>query len=104
MAALNNAIGSLLLKQSRLGAAPGLVGLLGSPWFWGGLMFYGVNVLIFAKALESLPVSVAYPVLAGLGFAAIALGGAIFFGERLAWSQVVGLMVLVAGIGLVARR
>ncbi len=104
MAALNNAIGSLLLKQSRLGAAPGLAGLLGSPWFWGGLMFYGVNVLIFAKALESLPVSVAYPVLAGLGFAAIALGGAIFFGERLAWSQVVGLMVLVAGIGLVARR
>jgi len=104
MAALNNAIGSLLLKQSRLGAAPGLVGLLGSPWFWGGLMFYGVNVLIFAKALESLPVSVAYPVLAGLGFAAIALGGAIFFGEQLSSAQVVGLMVLVAGIGLVARR
>ncbi|MGQ9865961.1 MAG: DMT family transporter [Pseudanabaenaceae cyanobacterium] len=104
MAALNNAIGSLMLKQSRMGAPPGWKGLLGSPWFWGGLVFYGVNVLIFAKALESLPVSAAYPVLAGLGFAAIALGGVYFFGEGLGWSQGLGMAIIVVGIGLVARR
>lgn len=104
MAALNNAIGSLMLKQSRVGAPPGLGGLVSSPWFWGGLFFYGINVLIFAKALETLPVSAAYPVLAGLGFAAIALGGAWFLGEGLGWSQAVGMAVIVAGIGLVARR
>ncbi|MDR1578249.1 MAG: hypothetical protein LBT86_08530 [Deltaproteobacteria bacterium] len=32
------------------------------------VIFFGINVILFAKALDKLPVSVAYPVFAGLGF------------------------------------
>lgn len=103
IAAVNNAIGSLLLKKSRLVASePGIMGLLFSPWFWGGLLFYGTNVIIFAKALERLPVSVAYPVLAGVGFALIAIAGGVFFRESLTIGQWAGIGIILTGIILVA--
>ncbi|MDX1976808.1 MAG: SMR family transporter [Pseudanabaenaceae cyanobacterium bins.68] len=105
IAAVNNAMGSLLLKKSRLVASePGILGLFLSPWFWAGLMFYGMNVVIFAKALERLPVSVAYPVLAGVGFALIAIAGGFFFRERLEIGQWMGMGIILTGIILVAGK
>ncbi len=104
IAALNNSIGSLLLKKSRLVASdPSLLSLLFSPWFIAGLCVYGVNVVLFTKALEKLPVSQAYPVFSGLGFALIALAGNYFFGERFAFQQWVGLGFILCGIIIISR-
>ena len=98
-AGINTCIGNLLLKRSRLEAPdPGLLSLLFSPWLIGGLVFYGINVVLFAKALDKLPVSVAYPVLAGLGFGLITLTASWFFGERLGLNQYIGLGMILAGI------
>jgi multidrug transporter EmrE-like cation transporter len=103
-AAVNNCIGSLLLKRSRLEAPdPGLVSLLFSPWFIGAVVVYGINVVLFAKALEKLPVSAAYPVFAGIGFGLIAIGGSCFFGERLGVTQWVGLGTILAGMIIMSR-
>ncbi len=103
-AGVNSCIGNLLLKQSQCTRnADGLVGLLSSPWFVGGLAFYGVNVILFAKALEYLPVSRAYPVLAGVAFALVAGSGALFFGERFHGMHVTGLVLILLGIVLIAR-
>ncbi|MEA5499909.1 DMT family transporter [Limnoraphis robusta] len=104
IAAINNSIGSLLLKKSRLVATdPSLIGLLLSPWFIAGLCVYGINVILFAKALEKLPVSVAYPVFAAIGFSLIALGGGWFFGEQLEINQWIGLGMILAGIIIMSR-
>jgi small multidrug resistance pump len=85
IASLLNGGGSLLLKQSRLKATEdGIMGLLFNPWFIGGLACYGINVIFFAKALEKLPVSVAYPVLAGTSLALITMVAATVFQERMA--------------------
>jgi multidrug transporter EmrE-like cation transporter len=103
-AGVNSMIGNVLLKQSRLTAAsPSLLDLLRSPWFLGGLAFYAVNVVLFAKALDRLPVSAAYPVLAASGFALLALVSAVAFGERLSLVQYAGIVVTLIGIALVAR-
>lgn len=106
-AALLNGGGSLLLKQSRLKAAEiadqSLGGLLFSPWFIGGLACYGINVILFAKALEKLPVSVAYPVLAGASLALISLVAAMLFHEKLASIHWFGAALIVAGIILITR-
>ena len=74
-----------------------------SPWFIGGLLFYAINVVLFAKALDRLPVSAAYPVLAASGFALLAVVSAFVFGERLAPAQYAGIVVTLAGIVLIAR-
>lgn len=103
-AAVNTCIGNLLLKRSRLDVSdPSLVSLIFSPWFIGGLVFYGINVVVFAKALDKLPVSSAYPVFAGIGFALIAIFSNLFFGERLSFSQLIGLATILAGIIIMSR-
>lgn len=103
-AGVNSCIGNLLLKKSRLVATDaGLGAMLLSPWFIGGLFFYGVNVILFAKALERLPVSQAYPVLAGAGFALLVFSASWIFGERLGVSQWAGLFAIMLGIYLLSR-
>ena len=105
VAGANSCIGNLLLKQSRRVAVDGgLWEMLFSPWFIGGCVFYGVNVILFAKAMDHLPVNIAYPVLAGANFALLAVSSAIIFGERLGWLQGLGVGMILAGIFLAASQ
>jgi multidrug transporter EmrE-like cation transporter len=105
LAGVNSCIGNILLKMSSVKLVPGasLIERAMSPYFIGGLVFYAVNVVVFAKALDQAPVSVAYPVLAVTGFALLALTSSFLFGERLAISQWIGLAFAVIGIFLLAR-
>ncbi|MFT4692312.1 MAG: DMT family transporter [Verrucomicrobiia bacterium] len=104
IASLLNGGGSLLLKQSRLKATEdGIMGLLFNPWFIGGLACYGINVIFFAKALEKLPVSVAYPVLAGTSLALITMVAATVFQERMAPIHWGGAVFIFVGILLITR-
>jgi multidrug transporter EmrE-like cation transporter len=103
LAAVLNGAGSLLHKQSRLRAAdPGLLAQLLSPWFLAGLVCYGVNVILFARALDQLRVSLAYPVLAGASFVIISARAAWVFHERLGPAQWAGAVLILVGIFLVA--
>ena len=104
IAAINSGIGNLLLKKSRIEAAdPGLLTLLLSPWFMAAILVYGINLIVFAKALDSLPVSVAYPVFAAIGFSLVALIGSLVLGERFGLNQMIGLGLIVTGIIVMSR-
>ncbi len=93
-----------MLKKSTLASSDGgLFGLILSPWFIGGLGFYGINVILFAKALTHLDVSVAYPVLAGLGFALLAVASRLLLGEQLTPLRILGIALILGGIYMVAR-
>jgi multidrug transporter EmrE-like cation transporter len=105
VAGANSCIGNLLLKKSRLMATDGgMVELLFSPWFIGGCAFYGINVILFAKAMDRLPVNIAYPVLAGVNFGLLAISSAYIFGERLGWMQGMGVVLIGVGILLAASQ
>jgi multidrug transporter EmrE-like cation transporter len=103
-AGLNTCLGNLMLKQSRLTAQPGLWGMVTSPWFLGGLFFYGLNVLLFAKALDKLPVSVAYPAFAGLGFFLLAVFSRIMFGESMTNINLAGIVLILVGLACLAVK
>ncbi|WP_267118813.1 DMT family transporter [Xanthomonas sacchari] len=102
-AGVNSCIGNVLLKRSRVGAPEGIYHLLFSPWFIGGLAFYGVNVILFAKALDQLPVSRAYPVLAGFGFLLVVLASRALFQERFDHIHWAGLAAVLVGIWCLSR-
>lgn len=103
-AAVNNCVAGLLLKQSRLSVPDGgFISLILSPWLIAAMVFYGINVVLFAKALDRLEVSAAYPVLAGLGFGLIVVFSRWLFGERLELNQLLGVGLILVGIVLVAR-
>jgi multidrug transporter EmrE-like cation transporter len=100
LAGVNSCLGNLLLKYSRLVAVadvPEWQKLL-SPWFAGGILFYVINVVLFAKALDHIPVSIGYPILAASGFALLAVASRLLFGEHFGMSQVAGAFLVVAGI------
>jgi len=105
VAGINSCIGNLLLKQSRLVTpkGSGLLNMFLSPWFIGGLVFYGINVVLFAKALDKLPVSVAYPALAGSGFAMLVFAADWCFEEHLTLNQYIGIAAIVFGIVMLSR-
>jgi multidrug transporter EmrE-like cation transporter len=102
LAAVNSTLGNLLLKKS---STPGgdLFDMLFNPYFIAGLAFYGVNVLLFAKALEVLPVSMAYPVLAGVGFLLLVFASSILLGEMVGLYQGLGVILILAGVILLAK-
>jgi len=63
---------------------------------------YGCNVILFAKALQVLDVSKAYPVLAAIGFSTLSILAAVLFRESLSLTNYAGLLVIIVGISLVA--
>jgi small multidrug resistance pump len=71
---------------------------------WLGLGLYGTGFLLFAAALVSLPLNVAYPVLVSGSVVAVALFALVFFREPFSWTIVLGMAMVMAGVFLVAMR
>ncbi|PDT81047.1 SMR family transporter [Sinorhizobium sp. BJ1] len=104
-AGLNSCIGNILLKWSRasLPANAGLADTFLSLGFVGGLVFYGINVVLFAKALDSMEVSVAYPILAGSGFAMLMIASRCIFGEPIHLHKWIGVALVLVGVIFLTR-
>ncbi|QVQ53183.1 multidrug efflux SMR transporter [Spiractinospora alimapuensis] len=53
---------------------------------------------LLSLALRDLPLGVAYGVWAAFGVALVAIVGAVFLGEGMTWIQVMGIVLVVAGV------
>jgi len=104
LAAFFSTLGNLLLKISKtanLHFLPDWVVEL-RPLFFVAIAFYMLNLLVFSRALESLPVNTSYPILASLGFVMLAVSSAFFLNETMSIFQVGGLVVILVGIFMLA--
>jgi multidrug transporter EmrE-like cation transporter len=105
LAAVNSTVGNLMLKKSRL-VLPSEYGFIDqylSFWFIGGVCFYVINVIIFSKALDDMPVSIAYPILATSGFVMLLTSSSYLFHETISYTQMTGLALALLGIYLIAK-
>lgn len=59
---------------------------------------YIATFALFAQALKTIPVGVAYAVWAGAGTAAIAAIGIVFLGEPNSWVKIAGLAFVIVGV------
>lgn len=59
---------------------------------------YALSFVAMTVSLRRLNLAVVYAVWSGVGIAAVALAGAVFFGERLGWRAVAGLLIITAGV------
>lgn len=76
-----------------------------SNWpFWLGLGLYAAAFLLYAAALERLPLNVAHPILTAGAVATVALFSALFFRESFHWTTVAGIGFVIAGVGLITAR
>jgi drug/metabolite transporter (DMT)-like permease len=98
--AATRASGPLIATDS--GVAQRALGLLVVPSLWYALCAYGLSVIVWLVGLSRVPVSQAYPLLS-LGYV-INIGLAWWLlGEIPNVQRVVGIVVIVAGVVLVAR-
>ncbi len=104
-AGLISTFGNLLLKASRknLTAESSLIEQYMSPLFLAALAFYALNLVLFSKALDFLPVSVGYPILAASGFIILAVMSWFILGERLSWIQIIGIAIIIMGIFMLSH-
>src|SRR6185295_1822806 len=76
--------------------------LLRTAPLWAGLACYGISVLLWLGALSRVPVSIAYPMLS-IGYVVNAFAAAILFGEALTVAKMSGIVLIVAGVLVLAR-
>lgn len=104
-----NASASLLVKLAM--SPPRRFPSLSEPWaalsnwpFWLGLGLYGAAFLLYAAALVRLPLNIAHPVLTSGAIATVALASALLLREPFHWTTVAGLLLVIAGVGLLTLR
>jgi len=96
-----------LLKAGGLSFGEGVLSpffALGKqPTFVIGFMAYGLSALVWFRVLSVAEVSLSYPILVGLAFVMVTLGGVLYFGETVGWLKFGGILTILAGIIMVAR-
>lgn len=76
-----------------------------SNWpFWSGLGLYGAAFLLYAAALERLPLNVAHPLLTSGAVATVFLCSVVVFREPFYWTTVAGVVLVIAGVALITAR
>ena len=107
-----NAIAQLLLKagtnsvgQIELAAgslAPVATRLAFEPHILGGMLCYGVSLIVWLIGLSRIEVSVAYPMLS-LGYVLNAAAAWYWFDEAIGPMRIAGIGAIILGVWLVAR-
>ena len=100
-ATLCSSAANLLLKQAS--TSPGLSSYISAPFF-GGVFVLGLGLLAYMRALQAIPVSVAYPTMVGATMVATSIVGAWLFHERIGWMQYAGAVLIFFGILLLTQR
>jgi multidrug transporter EmrE-like cation transporter len=109
---LLNAIAQLLLKAGTNAVGqfafhadnivPVGLKLAFQPYIMGGMVCYGISLVVWIMALSRVPVSIAYPMLS-IGYVINAFVAHFWFGEALAAQKLLGIGFIVIGVVLVAR-
>ena len=98
LAAVNSTIGNLLLKKSNISETYNFLGFSINFFLFGGIMFYAFNVILFSLALKYYPVSIAYPILASLGFIFLMISSTLIFQEPITTNKIIGITLIISGI------
>ena len=73
-----------------------------SPWILGAIACGVVHLATYFFALRKLPLSIAYPILASVGFGIVVFGAAVWFSEKLTGWQIIGVGIILLGVWVVA--
>jgi len=95
-----NAIGHFAFTLANL--LPVGMRVASEPRILGGVGCYAVSMVLWIMALSRTEVSVAYPMLS-IGFALNALLAWWLLGEAVSLQRIAGILVIIAGVWLVAR-
>lgn len=79
-----------------------LIKFIFEPVLFAALVLYGVGTVLYVLVLKHAELSVAQSFIA-LSFALTPLLAMIFLGEKLNWANFVGMILIIAGVYVIAR-
>lgn len=97
---LFGAFGAVLLKRSSPAFAPTLRGILVNRNLVAGAACYGIALVLFTGTYRMERLSLVYPLIA-LSYIWVAIFSRLFLKEKMTIVQWAGILLIVAGIGLV---
>lgn len=80
-----------------------ILSIVTSPFVLGGLIGFGLSVLVWLFVLSKVPLSIAYPFVA-LGIGVTVIAGVMLFGESISPTGAIGVGLILLGIFLVAAQ
>ena len=95
-----NAVGQFEFTAASLGPVGARLAM--SPWILGGMLAYGVSLVVWIMGLSRVEVSVAYPMLS-LGYVLNAAAAWYFFGEAVGPMRLAGIGFIMLGVFFIAR-
>jgi multidrug transporter EmrE-like cation transporter len=101
-AIIGNAGGNVLMKVAAKDGA-GFFEVYFSPSFLTGAALFGVGLMCYMRALGNMSLAVAYLSVVGLSIVAITAMAIVLFGERLSVANLVGVLLIFAGVVLLTR-
>lgn len=112
LAIVLNAAANILIKLGMRGGGVvnfnqlglTLVNLITNFYFLGGLVSFGLALVFYSFVLQKINLSVAYPIMTSVGFVFVILVSVLFLKESLTFWQMLGILLIVAGVWLVAAK
>jgi len=75
--------------------------MISNPFIVIGVFFFVLNLLFYVMGLTKINLSVAYPIMTSGGFLIISIFSFVYFKESINFFQILGIILIVAGITLV---
>lgn len=102
LASIANALASIfLVLNTDTSASHSSISV--TRYFLLAIAFFGVNFLLYSKALEKIDVSVAYPLLVVISIAIIYAFSIYYYDKQVSYLQIFGSVLIAAGLYLVLR-
>ena len=108
IAAAISAGGQVLLKYAMIKHGPidfslhGLLNLFLEPRLLLALVLYAAALLMWLQVLSKVPLSTAYPILA-VTYVFVPVLSIIFLGERFQQPQLIGMLLILAGVAMIGK-
>jgi len=106
----SNAVANILIKLGAEQFTEGLKVLFKHPWqmfsngyFFAGLIFFALALVLYAQVLSKMSLSVAYPIMTSLGFIIVVGFSVVGLKEQLFWWQWIGVLLILLGVLLLSQ-
>ena len=73
------------------------------PMVWVGVISFAMALMFYSVVLSKLNLSIAYPLMVSLGLIIVILASYFFLTESISVVQVVGFVLIIAGVWLVSK-
>ena len=74
-----------------------------NPYFILGVATFGIATLTWTKILTTMKLSIAYPLMS-LSYIFTAIGAYYIFNEKLSYINIIGILLIIAGVALLSAK